>query len=150
MKIIQIGTHLSQENDQQTLALRSISRRCLWSIQLWGDESAHSELVNVGYTRVLVIAISTASGSGEEKAEEISLILFRISQFFNNLNKGRNLFPPQPLLAHRSYEQLEEEGGNEEIDSQLINKGHQYCNIKDSANEAKQMIMNYFINRGTS
>ncbi|KAA6389854.1 MAG: hypothetical protein EZS28_014615, partial [Streblomastix strix] len=65
------------------------------------------------------------------------------------LNKGKqNSFPPQPLLAHRSDEQLEEEGGNEEIDSQLINKEHQDCNIKDYANEDKGRILNYFIEQG--
>ncbi|KAA6368465.1 MAG: hypothetical protein EZS28_036008, partial [Streblomastix strix] len=146
-----IGTHLSQENDQQTFEVRRISRGCLSNIQSWGDISAHSELVNANYSGVLVIAISTASGSGEEYDSEISIRLFRISQFIRCLNKEKqNSFPPQPLLAHRSDEQIEEEGGNEEIDSQLINKGHQYCNIKDGAIKTKGRILNYFIEQGTS
>ncbi|KAA6371902.1 MAG: hypothetical protein EZS28_032572 [Streblomastix strix] len=146
-----IGTHLSQENDQQTLALRSGSIKCLWYIQFWGDVSTHSELINVGYARVLVIAISTASGSGEEQDIEIWNGLSYLSEFIRCLNKEKqNSFPPQPLLAHRSDEQLEEEGGKEEIDSQLINNGHQYCNIKDQANQAKGAILNYFIEQGTS
>ncbi|KAA6369149.1 MAG: hypothetical protein EZS28_035323 [Streblomastix strix] len=149
VSIYKIGTHLSQENDQQTLALRSGSGCCLWHIQFWSDESTHSELINVGYARVLVIAIGTASGYGEEKDEEISLILFRISKFFNNLNKGKqDSFPPQPLFARRSDEQIEEEGGNEEIDSQLINNGHQNYNIKDYTNIANGRILNYFIEQG--
>ncbi|KAA6378521.1 MAG: hypothetical protein EZS28_025953 [Streblomastix strix] len=140
-----------QENDQQTLALRSGSRTCLFYIQFWGDVSTQSELINVGYARVFVIAISTASGSGEEQDREINDGLFRISQFIRCLNKAKcNSFPPQPLLVHRSDEQLEEEGGNEEIDSQLINKGHQYYNIKDYANETKGAILNHFIEQGNT
>ncbi|KAA6360293.1 MAG: hypothetical protein EZS28_044180 [Streblomastix strix] len=151
LSIYKIGTHLSQENDQQTLALRRSSRRCLGIIQLRGDVSTHSELINVGYAIVFVIAISTASGSGEEKDEEIWNGLSKISIFLKCLNKGKqNSFPPQPLLARRSYEQFEEEGGNEEIDSQLINNGQQYCNIKDGAIRNKGRILNYFIELGTS
>ncbi|KAA6319782.1 MAG: hypothetical protein EZS28_054776 [Streblomastix strix] len=144
-----IGIHFSQKLDLQTVALRSRSIWCLRRIQFWSDESTHSELINVGYARVLVIAISTASASGEEKDEEIWIGLIDISQFFSNLNKGKqDSFPPQPLLAHRSDEQIEEEGGNEEIDSQLINNGHQNYNIKDYANRAKGAILNYFIEQG--
>ncbi|KAA6363103.1 MAG: hypothetical protein EZS28_041370 [Streblomastix strix] len=68
--------------------------------------------------------------------------------FLSNLNKGRNYnpsFPPQPLLVRRSDEQIEEEGGNEEIESQLINKKSDYGHIKNSANYAKGWILNNFI-----
>ncbi|KAA6365790.1 MAG: hypothetical protein EZS28_038683 [Streblomastix strix] len=144
-----INIHFKQENDQQTLALRSGSRTCLWYIQLWGDASTQSELVNANYTGVLVIAISTASGSGEEQDNDIQYGLFRITEFIRCLNNEKqNSFPPQPLLAHRSDEQIEEEGGNEEIDSQLINKGHYYYNIDFQANETKGAILNYFIEQG--
>ncbi|KAA6374347.1 MAG: hypothetical protein EZS28_030127 [Streblomastix strix] len=152
-----INIHFSQENDQQTLQVRSSSRRCLWQIQLYGDASAQTELINARYVRVLVIAISTASGSGEEQDDEIWIVLYRISDFLKYLHQGINndeppfqYFPPQPLLVHRSDEQIEEEGGNEEIESQLINKGHQYYNIKDEANEAKGRILNCFIEQGNT
>ncbi|KAA6355641.1 MAG: hypothetical protein EZS28_048831, partial [Streblomastix strix] len=141
--------YFSQELDLQTLALRNGSRECLSIIQDCGDVSTNSELINVGYARVFIIAISSASGSGEEQDREIKDGLDNISQFIRCLNKGKqDSFPLQPLLAHRSDEQLEEEGGNEEIDSQLINKRHQYCNIKDQANIANGRILNYFIEQG--
>ncbi|KAA6401932.1 MAG: hypothetical protein EZS28_002538 [Streblomastix strix] len=97
--------------------------------------------------QMLVIAISTASGSGEEKDNEIYKGLDYIYRFLYKLNNGRNYnetFPPQPLLAHRSYEQIEEEGGNEEIDSQQINKGFN-GDIKIGVNLAKELIQNIFI-----
>ncbi|KAA6318152.1 MAG: hypothetical protein EZS28_054986, partial [Streblomastix strix] len=108
--------------------------------------------VSIQYVGVLVISISTASGSGEEEDYEISIGLDRISRFLRCLNKGRKSswypsFPPQPLLAQISDEQLEEEGGNEEIESQLINKGFN-GDIKTDANRAKIAILNYFIKQG--
>ncbi|KAA6374625.1 MAG: hypothetical protein EZS28_029848 [Streblomastix strix] len=145
-----INIHFSQEIDNQTFKVRSSSRWCLWYIQDCGDLSAHSELINARYVRSLVIAISTASGSGEEQDLEIIHGLDFISDFIRCLNKGKNnyaRFPPQPLLSRRSDEQLEEEGGNEEIESQMVNKGYRN-HIKNSANEAKGMILNYFIEQG--
>ncbi|KAA6384011.1 MAG: hypothetical protein EZS28_020465 [Streblomastix strix] len=104
----------------------------------------------IQYVGVLVIAISTASGSGEEYDNKFSHVLDFISDFIRSLNKGKiyyATFPPQPLLARRSEEQIEEEGGNEEIESQLINKENS-GNIKNNANEAKGAILNYFIEQG--
>ncbi|KAA6368185.1 MAG: hypothetical protein EZS28_036288 [Streblomastix strix] len=142
-----INIHFSQENDQLTLSVRHSSRGCLGNIQLFGGASVQSQLVNARYVRMLIIAISTASGSGEEQSEEIWSGLNSISKFIKCLHQGDYSLPPQPLLVHRSDEQIEEEGGNEEIDSQLINKGS-YCNIKNKANEAKKAVLNYFIEQG--
>ncbi|KAA6375347.1 MAG: hypothetical protein EZS28_029126 [Streblomastix strix] len=149
-----INIHFRQENDQQAYQIRDRSRRCLHDIQIRGDASDQSELVNANYARVLVIAISTASGSGEEDDFEIRIRLSNISEFIKCLHIGRYndelYFPPQPLLAHRSDEQIEEEGGNEEIEAQLINNREiQYIgNIKSQANGAKGWILNYFIKWG--
>ncbi|KAA6396258.1 MAG: hypothetical protein EZS28_008212 [Streblomastix strix] len=141
-----------QKNDQLTLTLRRSSRGCLFSIHCRGDASVQSELVNTRYVRALVIAISTAGGSGEEQDYEIFYGLYYIYEFLSNLRQGRNYkatFPPQPLLARRSVEQIEEEGGNEEIDSQLINKKNR-GQIKVIANYAKGWILNYFIEYGNT
>ncbi|KAA6392545.1 MAG: hypothetical protein EZS28_011931 [Streblomastix strix] len=154
LSIYKIGTHLSQENDQQTLQVRSISRRCLLYIQSFGDASTQTELVNANYARVLVIAISTASGHGKEQDSEIWYGFNSISDFLNNLNQGRiddcqPSFPHQPLLVRRSVEQFEEEGGNEEIEAQMSNVGYFIgYNIKSNANQAKGRILNYFIEQG--
>ncbi|KAA6363644.1 MAG: hypothetical protein EZS28_040829 [Streblomastix strix] len=144
-----LNIHFSQENDQLTFAVRHSSRGYLWDIQYYGDASAHSELVNARYARALVIAISTASGSGEEYDEDIWNELYSISNFLRHLHQEDYSFPPQPLLVRRSDEQIEEEGGNEEIESQLINKGYRGI-IKDEANEAKGEILNCFIEQGNT
>ncbi|KAA6357735.1 MAG: hypothetical protein EZS28_046738 [Streblomastix strix] len=143
-----LNIHFSQENDQQTLSVRHSSRGCLGNIQEYGDASVQTELVNARYARALVIAVSTASGSGEEQDDEICDGLSSISNFLRDIHQGDYSFPPQPLLVRRSVEQIEEEGGNEEIESQIINKGHFGRNIKDEANRAKGEILNYFIDQG--
>ncbi|KAA6384602.1 MAG: hypothetical protein EZS28_019872 [Streblomastix strix] len=128
---------------------------CLREIQLQGDQQVQAELINVGYGRVLFISVSAAGGTEEQEDDEISWGLFRISNFFYQLNNGRNnnnyqpSFPPQPALSKSYFEQIEEEGGNEEIESQLINNGKdQFCNkIKVKANQIKRMKMNYYIYR---
>ncbi|KAA6364308.1 MAG: hypothetical protein EZS28_040165, partial [Streblomastix strix] len=146
---IEINIHFNQENDQQTFKVRHSSRGYLWYILLFDDASAQTELVNARYARVLVIAISTASGSGEEQDEEINNVLYRISVFIKYLQQEDYPFPPQPLLARRALEQIEEEGGNEEIDSQLINEVQFIgCNIEVEANKAKGRILNCFIEQG--
>ncbi|KAA6382828.1 MAG: hypothetical protein EZS28_021644 [Streblomastix strix] len=150
LSIYKINIYLQQENDQQTLALRSGSRKCLFYIQEYGDASAQSELVKANYSGVLDIAIITASGHGEEEDKEINYGLDYISNFLECINHRKYYqpqFPPQPLLVRRSDEQIEEEGGNEEIDSQQLNKGFS-GKIKNSANRAKGMILNYFIEQG--
>ncbi|KAA6357390.1 MAG: hypothetical protein EZS28_047083 [Streblomastix strix] len=143
-----IGIHFNKKLDLQSLSVRHSSRRCLRQIHEFCDVSAQTELVNDRYARVFVIAIISASGAGEEQGEEIYYRLSHISWLLRNLNKGRPFtFPPQHLLARRSDEQIEEEGGNEEIESQLINKGFS-GNIKNEAKVAKRRILNYFIEWG--
>ncbi|KAA6389436.1 MAG: hypothetical protein EZS28_015039, partial [Streblomastix strix] len=123
----QIGIHISQEEDQLRFTVRSRSRLYLWLIQYYGDAQNQSELVNQGYGRVLSISVSTAGGVGEEQDKECSIRLNRIYQFFKDLNQGRNYrkpsFQPLPLLTRVSLEQIEEEGANEEIDTQMNTKG---------------------------
>ncbi|KAA6397518.1 MAG: hypothetical protein EZS28_006957 [Streblomastix strix] len=88
-------------------------------------------LANSEYPGSLSILITTAGGSEEENDTEISSTLFNIQRFIEDLHKGRSIynfftdhpaFPPQPMLAKLSNEQIEEEGGLEEIEAQLSNK----------------------------
>ncbi|KAA6394237.1 MAG: hypothetical protein EZS28_010234, partial [Streblomastix strix] len=97
-----------------------------------------------------VISISTAGGSGEEQDSEIYNGLNHIFMFLKELHRGRNniyqtSFPILPLLAQKSVEQIEEEGGIEEIESQLINEENYYCNINDHTKQTKGLLLNNFI-----
>ncbi|KAA6378980.1 MAG: hypothetical protein EZS28_025492 [Streblomastix strix] len=109
-----------------------------------------SDLVNIRYARIRIISLSSAGGIGEEQYLEISNGLVQIFNFLGELLQGRNnlqpSFPSLPLLVRRSEEQVEEEGGNEEVEAQIINDN----DIRDEANKAKGRILNYFINNSNT
>ncbi|KAA6371179.1 MAG: hypothetical protein EZS28_033293 [Streblomastix strix] len=147
-----LSTHIDLDVDRQRLEVRNGSGRCLSWIQCKGDEQIQSELVNVGFGKVICISICTAGGIGEEQDWEIFNGFIQISNFLRALHEGRNddwkpSFQPLPLLARRSEEQIEEEGANEELDTQMNNKGN-YGNIKYYANSTKSATPNHFIRKG--
>ncbi|KAA6357198.1 MAG: hypothetical protein EZS28_047275 [Streblomastix strix] len=122
-------------------------------MSITSDAFAQVELANVGYGRVLTISISTAGGTEEQGDQEIYLGLNYTLNFIKDFHQGRIYsFTPQHQLAQRVEEQIEAEGGCEEIDSQLINKGNGHYGgyIKDNANWAKGMILNVFIDKSNS
>ncbi|KAA6383747.1 MAG: hypothetical protein EZS28_020726 [Streblomastix strix] len=77
-----------------------------------------------------------------------------MSRLLRYVLEGRNgddqpSFSPQPALSKSCIEQIEEEGGNEDVESQLINN-ERYSfgwNITNEANETKKDILNLYINR---
>ncbi|KAA6361537.1 MAG: hypothetical protein EZS28_042936 [Streblomastix strix] len=139
-------SNISQQQHQ-----KDRSRYCLGKIQSNGDKQDQSVLINVGYGRVLIICISTAGWTEIQEDQEIIDGLYYISEFLRKLNNyddddsNKPSFPSQPTLAKSCIEQIEEEGGNEEVESQLINKGENNS-IKDYANYVKTEILNTYIN----
>ncbi|KAA6361717.1 MAG: hypothetical protein EZS28_042757 [Streblomastix strix] len=96
---------------------------------------------------MMSISISTASGHGEGQDEAVHIELINISIFIRYLHRGRDYkpsFPPLPQLIKSTDEQIEEEGGNEEVEAQLCNNG-QRDNIKEKAIQIKATILNHFI-----
>ncbi|KAA6366790.1 MAG: hypothetical protein EZS28_037683 [Streblomastix strix] len=147
-----INNHINEEKDREALIIRDRSRLCLGNIQKYGDESTQFELVSSEYAGVQVLQVSTAGGDGEQDDGQIFDGLYNISEFLKSLYQGRQTnypnsgpkFPQQISLARRLNEQIEEEGGNEEVESQLINKWNNE-NINDQANRAKAEILNFYI-----
>ncbi|KAA6402233.1 MAG: hypothetical protein EZS28_002248 [Streblomastix strix] len=131
--------------------VRSSSRNCLYRIQSYGDVSDQSELVNEKYAGLFVVSFSTAGGNGEENDLSIWRGLVYLSAFLQDLHQGSNYRQPyfshQLLLEKRSFEQVEEEGGIEEVEVKFISERIGYYNIKDYAYEVKWTILNYFIHR---
>ncbi|KAA6363301.1 MAG: hypothetical protein EZS28_041172 [Streblomastix strix] len=78
------------------------------------------------------------------------MVLWNIYNFIRVILKGRETdrydpqtpLSPQPILLKSCLEQIEDEGGNEEIEAQLVNKGYI---IKDHANDAKRYILNIYV-----
>ncbi|KAA6372808.1 MAG: hypothetical protein EZS28_031665 [Streblomastix strix] len=144
------GNHSNQELDRLRKYVRSNSREYLRLIQEYGDAQVQSELVNVEYGRMMAVSFSTAGGIDEEDDDEIRSELNCICYFLREQLEGRNayqpFFQPLPLLARMSAEQIEEEGGNEEIESQLNSNGNN-GSIKYYTKYAKAVILNHFIDR---
>ncbi|KAA6365700.1 MAG: hypothetical protein EZS28_038773, partial [Streblomastix strix] len=131
-----------------------MSIECLDSIHSQGDEQVQVELVTNGYPRVLVMDINTAGGNEQEQDREIWEGLYNIIRFIREFLEGRQInpyypctsFPPQPDLFKSCLEQFEDEGGNEEIEAQLVNKAiGEYDDIHNNSNLAKRRILNIFI-----
>ncbi|KAA6387528.1 MAG: hypothetical protein EZS28_016947 [Streblomastix strix] len=144
------GTHLREEIDLQRIQIRHWSRECLSQIQVHGDAYVQSELVRQGYGRVMSILYCKAGGKGEEQDYEIYNGLINISIFLREQHDGRNYdyssFQPLPLLARTSLEQIEDEGANEEIETQMKNNGYNGF-IKAWAIITKEVILNHFIHK---
>ncbi|KAA6352762.1 MAG: hypothetical protein EZS28_051711, partial [Streblomastix strix] len=144
----------NKEEDNQSLSIRDESIRCLDSIHRYGDKQDQVELVTNRYTRVLVSIINTAGGNEQEQDRGIWDGLVDIYFFIKEILKGRQTdifnpkpsLQPQPVLLKSCLEQIEDEGENEEIEAQLVNKEEGYgYNIMGNANRAKEMILNFFI-----
>ncbi|KAA6401306.1 MAG: hypothetical protein EZS28_003166 [Streblomastix strix] len=81
----------------------------------------------------MAVAVGICGGSIVNNNLDIKSALSSIGCFFSRIHEGRQIykeeiddhisFPPQPELIKPSEEQFEEEGGNEEIEALLINKG---------------------------
>ncbi|KAA6393945.1 MAG: hypothetical protein EZS28_010528 [Streblomastix strix] len=112
------------------------------------DLSAQSELVVDEYARTIMLLVGTAGGNGEQDDDDIYYSLDCISKFSRDLHQGRynkyGIFQPQPALSKTCIEQIEEEGGNEEVESQLINKGN-WGYIIYGTNQVKSEILNLYI-----
>ncbi|KAA6396254.1 MAG: hypothetical protein EZS28_008221 [Streblomastix strix] len=113
-----------------------------------GDEEAYKQLVQAGYSTVVMTHISTAGGICKEKQNDINYELQFLGGFINNLHKGRSFIPillPAPSdLIKTNSEQIEEQGGLEEIEAQLTNNKGDINYIKFDASKAKNSILNYF------
>ncbi|KAA6366095.1 MAG: hypothetical protein EZS28_038378 [Streblomastix strix] len=93
----------------------------------------------------------TAGGSELETNQDIWNILFNFSDFISDLREGRSqkklnpdvpIFPSQPKLILQINDQIEEEGGQEEIDSNLFNRS--MGKVRRESQSAKDTIINYY------
>ncbi|KAA6389308.1 MAG: hypothetical protein EZS28_015167 [Streblomastix strix] len=96
----------------------------------------------------IYLCLVTAGGRGEQKDSGINNGLKYLHELTDAVHQGRNESPlkSQHSIVKRSEEQIEEEGGNEEIDSQLINKGY-YRNIMKEAQTAQMKTLRFFIDK---
>ncbi|KAA6389912.1 MAG: hypothetical protein EZS28_014560, partial [Streblomastix strix] len=99
------------------------------------------------YANALVLSFSTTYVSQQYGDQEIIWGLINIAKFVSELRHGRkhpyfSSFVSLPEFSKVAEEQVEEEGGYEELEGQLINKGKK---IIENANQSKRGILNYYI-----
>ncbi|KAA6385039.1 MAG: hypothetical protein EZS28_019433 [Streblomastix strix] len=132
--------------------IRVCSRQCLTKIQHFCGHSELLRLSYLGYIGVLASAISTAGGCGEVDYFEVletlgffvNFSIFNESQQQNKLsNKNTNL-PLLKVLFRQSEEQLEIEGGYEELNSHLATIDNE---IHERAKEAQELILKQYIGK---
>ncbi|KAA6374275.1 MAG: hypothetical protein EZS28_030197, partial [Streblomastix strix] len=121
------------------------------------DQQVVSELTTIGYVIVLINALSTAGGNEEHDDFNIWLGLNNFIGFIIDLCVGGNfpqfIFSPKYSLAKFAYEQIEEFGGNEELEAQLINEGYKQelfegdISIKDNALLTKGELLHFFVDQ---
>ncbi|KAA6396393.1 MAG: hypothetical protein EZS28_008081 [Streblomastix strix] len=147
-------------SDKEVLIIQDIrnhSIRSLGWIQCHGDNDAQSQLYKLGYAGMMAVAVGICGGYIANNNGDIKLALSSIGCFFSRIHEGRQIyredidedisFPPQPELTKPSEEQFEEEGGNEEIEALLIDKGRNEFDdesINVRSIKAKYSILNHF------
>ncbi|KAA6367730.1 MAG: hypothetical protein EZS28_036744 [Streblomastix strix] len=145
-------SHISIEQDKQSLEIRRYSRQCLNKIRSFGDQIVQGRVLASGYAGSLLSVISTASVIGSQNDQEIHSALLDIKEFLDVLHNGRQndsyksqpQFPPQTKLINQFNEQLEEEEGLEEIEAQVISQRYNQ-NFTDFSKETKSAVLNIFI-----
>ncbi|KAA6354915.1 MAG: hypothetical protein EZS28_049558 [Streblomastix strix] len=94
--------------------------------------------------RIQTEAIGVGGGSEEQNFEVIEAGFVFIYSIFNiNREKDDEKYHGQPQLLKTIYEQLEDEGGLEEIEANLFHKKQQdQDDVQQEANETKKKINN--------
>ncbi|KAA6377887.1 MAG: hypothetical protein EZS28_026585, partial [Streblomastix strix] len=145
-------SHISIEQDKQSLEIRRYSRECLNQFQSFGDQFVQGRVLASGYAGSLLSVISTASVIGSQNDQEIHSALSDIKEFLDILHNGRQYdsykhqhqFPPLTKLIKQFNEQFEEEEGLEEIEAQVISQRYNQ-NFTDFSKETKSAVLNIFL-----
>ncbi|KAA6372594.1 MAG: hypothetical protein EZS28_031878 [Streblomastix strix] len=119
---------------------QAFSRNVLW----WRRNLSKSLASSAGYkmSSISIIQSKRTIVIYEVKFVYWSELLLSLINSVLNLGKYP-CFPQQPILVKISEEQVEEEGGSEELEAQLVNQG--LWTIKPCANGTKELILNLFI-----
>ncbi|KAA6377989.1 MAG: hypothetical protein EZS28_026483 [Streblomastix strix] len=137
-----------REEKKETDKVRNFSLCCLQEIQRLGDLSVQYDLIEKGYIRALIHAASLCGGSSMQNDIWVFVKLQSTFQIYRDLNDGRiqqtfnqkfASFAPQSYLTDCVKDQIELEGGNEEVDALIFNIGW-FNKVKDIASNLKYFL----------
>ncbi|KAA6383000.1 MAG: hypothetical protein EZS28_021471 [Streblomastix strix] len=146
---------INQDQEREGKYIRETISQCFREIKYYGNKSSQEQLCDAGFIAYMTKAISTAGGCSQYNDGIIIWSLSNIDIFLYYLLFGRKAVnahetekPPLPHLAVGQKESFEEEGGDEEVDSQIfnINKGHS-DNPQKFAKSARIEILHVFVDR---
>ncbi|KAA6401486.1 MAG: hypothetical protein EZS28_002989 [Streblomastix strix] len=83
-----------------------------------------NQLIDEGYNEILIDAVGTGGGSFEENNLVIEGALIGIHWLLSHLHDENEYHISSREFLKGSFESIEENGGIEEIDSQISNKGN--------------------------
>ncbi|KAA6394164.1 MAG: hypothetical protein EZS28_010310 [Streblomastix strix] len=145
-----IGDIISHYSDNQPSSIRNNCRESLNRIQQYGDALAQNNISQAGYATSLVASFS--SNIQFNKEYFVSDALFDLNSYFEEMLNGRYCirikirFPRQPTIVKISLEQIEEEGGNEEIDFHIHNKGEGYFRNQQQIRKQARFTLEIILN----
>ncbi|KAA6366351.1 MAG: hypothetical protein EZS28_038123 [Streblomastix strix] len=113
-----------QHNSEQAMLVWKQCNKCLYWIRQLGDLKVQSQLVKeLNYIQIQVREGGTAGGSELESSFIISKTVNYIQSMIIALRQGTKQCNPQPRLLVTVFENLEYEGGNEEIEAHQFHNG---------------------------
>ncbi|KAA6383757.1 MAG: hypothetical protein EZS28_020717 [Streblomastix strix] len=142
------------EEDEDAPEIRLNSRFCLSWIQQHADYQTLIILINENYVGTMTNAISNDYGHEQNSNIQVLDLISNIHYFFtvlheeiqsNKKNKKFAFFLPDVVFAKQSEEQIEEEGGIEEVELRT-NKGNKDQIKKQSAqtmNSVRNLYLDY-------
>ncbi|KAA6357631.1 MAG: hypothetical protein EZS28_046842, partial [Streblomastix strix] len=150
--IYKLNQKIDQKEEQEVDDIRKWAIHCLMNYHYQGDASIHKQLAQQGFSQAFIKMGCSAGGCYDaQKKIMIQDSLFYNDSFFAILNNGRTryspYFPPQRITAKFSEEQIEEEGGNEEIVANFINKDSISYYQENLAQQIQISILNCFIHK---
>ncbi|KAA6397728.1 MAG: hypothetical protein EZS28_006746 [Streblomastix strix] len=143
------GEYINIKNKGLASQIRNNSKQCLELIQRCGDIQEQVQLCDSGLAISLSVVIGIAGGSCIEEQFEVFNLLQLLNNFIYILKNGKQKddyheeypnFICKPEMTRTVEEQIEFEGGNEEVEALIYNKEGYYGNVKIYAKLTKETI----------
>ncbi|KAA6365057.1 MAG: hypothetical protein EZS28_039416, partial [Streblomastix strix] len=140
-----------EERERLSLVIRQKSCDCLNKIIFGCSVDGYDQLIQIQLSKILVIGLSIVSGFNQKNNDMIRNLLKCAGKFIKFLGQGfYNQFNGGELISRKeaqyqrfktSEEEIEEEGGNEELNSHQYDKDEQ---VQNQAVIAMKDILNHF------
>ncbi|KAA6395675.1 MAG: hypothetical protein EZS28_008798 [Streblomastix strix] len=129
------------------LQIRTLSFNLLSNFHWYGDKKLQQLLISDQFARIIVQLISICGGIGEYNTNRIEDSLSTISQLltgFRGTDIMRDYLQPESELLQITIEEIEDEGGQEEVDANQFHMKGSEDEISDNAKWVMIDLINSF------